>query len=61
MIEFLLVQQKADRIVMDPQTRNERAIHCYEKCGFKKVRLLPKQELHEGIYQDCWLMEYHKE
>ncbi|WP_411334499.1 GNAT family N-acetyltransferase [Metabacillus indicus] len=60
MIRFLLEQQKADRIVMDPQTRNNRAIKCYEKCGFKKVKVLPNRELHEGIYQDCWLMEYHK-
>ncbi|WP_206197343.1 GNAT family N-acetyltransferase [Peribacillus frigoritolerans] len=60
MIRFLLEQQKADRIVMDPQTRNVRAIKCYEKCGFKKVKVLPNRELHEGIYQDCWLMEYHK-
>ncbi|QHZ49123.1 acetyltransferase [Bacillus sp. NSP9.1] len=22
--------------------RNTRALRCYEKCGFKKVRILPK-------------------
>ena len=42
----------------DPQAWNERAIRCYEKCGFKKVKLLPKHELHEGEYRDCWQIEY---
>ncbi|WP_019413976.1 GNAT family N-acetyltransferase [Paenisporosarcina sp. TG20] len=60
MVNYLIEQKKADRVVMDPQSRNVRAIKCYEKCGFKKVRLLPKRELHEGEYQDCWLLEYIK-
>lgn len=58
--KYLSREKGADRIVMDPQTQNERAIHCYEKCGFEKVKLLPKRELHEGVYHDCWLMEYRK-
>lgn len=58
MVEFLVKQNHADRVVMDPQTWNERAIRCYEKCGFKKMKLLPKNELHEGEYRDCWLIEY---
>ncbi|MBD8069822.1 GNAT family N-acetyltransferase [Bacillus sp. PS06] len=58
MITFLLTDKKTDRIVMDPQIRNTRALKCYEKCGFKKVKILPKHELHEGKYQDCWLIEY---
>ena len=60
MTKFLIEHEKADRVVMDPQARNTRAIKCYEKCGFNKVKFLPKRELHEGEYQDCWLMEYHK-
>lgn len=59
-VEFLVEQYQAERVVMDPQTCNERAIRCYEKCGFKKVKLLPKNELHEGQYRDCWLIEYIK-
>ncbi|MDO7269289.1 GNAT family N-acetyltransferase [Shouchella clausii] len=59
MVAFLVEQKQADRVVMDPQTWNERAIRCYEKCGFERVKLLPKNELHEGEYRDCWLIEYH--
>jgi len=57
-VAYLVEAKGADRIVMDPQTWNERAIRCYEKCGFKKVKLLPENELHEGEYRDCWLIEY---
>ncbi|MBM7693917.1 aminoglycoside 6'-N-acetyltransferase [Peribacillus deserti] len=58
MANFLIKHKNACRIVMDPQTWNARAIKCYEKAGFKKVKLLPKNELHEGEYRDCWLIEY---
>ncbi|MEW9502885.1 GNAT family N-acetyltransferase [Jeotgalibacillus marinus] len=57
-VNYLVEHKKADRVVMDPQIRNTRAIRCYEKCGFEKVKILPKRELHEGEYQDCWLIEY---
>ncbi|MBK3494211.1 GNAT family N-acetyltransferase [Viridibacillus sp. YIM B01967] len=55
---YLIEEKQADIIVMDPQVWNERAIHCYEKCGFQKVKYLPKRELHEGKLRDCWLVEY---
>ena len=60
-VAYLMREKGANRIVMDPQVQNERAIRCYEKCGFKKVKLLPKRELHEGEYRDCWLIEYRRE
>jgi aminoglycoside 6'-N-acetyltransferase len=46
----------ANKVVVDPRVENTRAIRCYEKVGFAKVRLLPAHELHEGKYSDCWLM-----
>jgi aminoglycoside 6'-N-acetyltransferase len=57
---FLIESGLATKVIMDPQARNERAIRCYEKCGFVKVKYLPEQELQEGVMQDCWLMEYKK-
>lgn len=59
-VNYLIEEKKAKRVVMDPRLSNTRAIRCYEKCGFKKVKILPMHELHEGEYQDCWLMEYRK-
>ncbi|WP_413377606.1 GNAT family N-acetyltransferase [Alkalihalobacillus sp. 1P02AB] len=58
MLEYLIEEKEAEVIIMDPRIDNERAIACYKKCGFEIVRRLPKQELHEGEYRDCWLMEY---
>lgn len=60
MTDFLFKHMKADKVVMDPQVWNERAIKCYEKCGFNKVKLLPKHELHEEKFRDCWLIESNK-
>ena len=39
---------------------NKRAIRCYEKVEFKFVKLLPKHELHDGVFVDCYLMEHTK-
>ncbi|MNB68364.1 Bifunctional AAC/APH [compost metagenome] len=58
MVRYLRSKANAERIVTDPRTVNERAIRCYEKCGFRKVKMLPEREWHEGRYQDCWLMEF---
>ena len=58
MVNYLTSNKNASKIVMDPQTWNERAIKCYEKCGFQKIKLLPKQEYHEGEYRDCWQIEF---
>lgn len=58
MVDYLIREKRAGKIVMDPQTWNARALKVYEKCGFVKVKLLPRHEWHEGEYRDCWLMEY---
>ena len=58
MVSYLVEKWQADRIIMDPQVSNERALKCYEKCGFKKVKILLKHEFHEGKYRDCWLIEF---
>ncbi|WP_322112064.1 GNAT family N-acetyltransferase [Brevibacillus ruminantium] len=56
-LRILFTDKRATRVIMDPQAWNERAIRCYEKCGFHKVKLLPQHEWHEGQKRDCWLME----
>lgn len=58
MKSYLTYERHARKIVMDPQAWNERALACYEKCGFRQVKRLPQHELHEGQMRDCWLMEY---
>jgi aminoglycoside 6'-N-acetyltransferase len=55
-VKYLFEVSQADKIVIDPHVSNTRAIRCYEKCGFVKVKLLTAHELHEEEYSDCWLM-----
>ncbi|GFZ33221.1 hypothetical protein CSC2_37470 [Clostridium zeae] len=55
---YLTSEKRVQKILLDPQSWNERAIKCYEKSGFIKIKLLPKHELHEGELKDCWLMMY---
>ena len=57
MVTYLFSNNQADLIVMDPIVWNERAIHVYEKCGFKKVKKLKRYVKHEGKWHDCWLIE----
>ena len=57
-VKYLICKKGAQKILLDPQCRNTRAIACYKKSGFKKTQLLPDCEMHEGKKEDCWLMEY---
>jgi len=56
--EFLLHSGWADVVTIDPLIYNTRAVRSYEKAGFRKVRLMPQCELHEGLYRDSWLMVF---
>lgn len=57
-VNYLIEEKQADKIVMDPQAWNKRAMRVYEKCGVVKKKYLEKHEMHEGELRDCWLIEY---
>lgn len=57
-LKFLVEEKNAEIVILDPHSDNPRAIRCYEKVGFKKIKFLPKHELHDGKMVDCYLMEY---
>ena len=59
-LNYLTSEKSADSIILDPHADNLRAIRCYEKVGFKKIKFLPKHEFHDGEKVDCYLMEYLK-
>lgn len=48
----------ARRVLTDPVVENLRAVRCYERAGFRKVRVLPGHEELDGLPRDSWLMEY---
>lgn len=56
LLAYLFEQQGATWVIIDPHVDNERAVRSYEKAGFRKLKLLPRHELHEGRQVDCWLM-----
>ena len=47
-------------VVIDPRVENVRAVRCYEKAGFAKVKVLMEHEMHEGAKRDSWLMEVRR-
>jgi len=57
LLQYLFAARGARRVVLDPHVSNLRAIRCYERCGFRKLKVLKRHELHEGEYRDSWLME----
>ena len=57
LLAYLFKERAAQRVVIDPHVDNLRAIRSYEACGFRKVKVLPAHEWHEGRQVDSWLME----
>lgn len=49
-VGYLYRNTEVQIIILDPELSNARAIRCYEKCGFVKVK-----KIHNGV---SWLMEY---
>jgi aminoglycoside 6'-N-acetyltransferase len=56
LVAYIFQELDCRRVVLDPHVTNLRAIRSYEKAGFRKVKVLPRHELHEGARRDCWLM-----
>jgi aminoglycoside 6'-N-acetyltransferase len=57
LLQHLFQTMGARKVILDPHVTNLRAVRCYEKCGFRKVKILPAHEWHEGVLRDAWLME----
>lgn len=37
-LAFIFREKKAAAVIVDPELTNPRAIRCYEKCGFRKIK-----------------------
>jgi len=57
---WLFAHTPAAALVADPRADNPRAVRAYEKAGFRRVKMLPAHELHEGRMADCVLMKKEK-
>jgi aminoglycoside 6'-N-acetyltransferase len=56
LVRYLFAEKAASEVVLDPVADNPRAIRCYEKAGFRRVRLMPNSEFLGGEWRDAWLM-----
>ena len=56
--EHIVKTRGASAVLMDPRKENPRAVRCYQKAGYEIVGELSAHELHEGKYDDCYLMAY---
>ena len=54
--DHLFREEGARQVIITPFVRTERAVRSYAKAGFRRVRLLPEAEEHEGEMLDEWLM-----
>lgn len=52
-LAFIFDEKGADAVIVDPELTNPRAIRCYEKCGFQKIKRI------DGDRK--WLMETTRE
>jgi len=50
LLRYLFQTKSARKVILDPHVTNLRAIRCYEKCGFRRVKVLAAHELHEGFF-----------
>jgi aminoglycoside 6'-N-acetyltransferase len=56
LLRYLFAEKAASQVVLDPVADNSRAIRCYEKSGFRRIRLIPNNEFLDGVWRDTWLM-----
>ena len=58
LIEWLFGARGHHRLTVDPAAENARAIHVYEKLGFRPVGVLRQYErVDDGVWRDALLME----
>lgn len=58
LIAWLIDERGHHRVTVDPAAANDRAIHVYEKLGFRPVGVLRRYERGEdGVWRDALLME----
>ena len=58
LIAWLVDVRGHHRLTVDPAAENARAIHVYEKLGFRPVGVLRRYErVEDGVWRDALLME----
>lgn len=61
LIKFIFNEMNINKIKLNVYSFNERAVKCYEKCGFKKEGVLRQEIYREGKYHDEFIMAILRE
>ncbi len=56
MLRFAFDEMNLNRVELRVYAFNERAIRCYEKCGFVHEVTLRQEQYIDGVYHDAYLM-----
>lgn len=56
LISFIFMQMNINKVRLNVYSFNERAIKCYEKCGFKTEGILREEMYRDGKYYDTIAM-----
>ena len=60
-VDYLFNTTSVSKLIVDPNVNNLRAIHAYEKAGFRKLKIIRSHEPYEGAYPSAWLMVCEKD
>lgn len=55
-IDLIRIDRRIDKVIVDPQINNQKAIACYEKLGFRKVKKV-ESEIGELFIMELELSE----
>jgi RimJ/RimL family protein N-acetyltransferase len=56
LLNYLFGELNINRVHLEVDTTNQRAVHCYEKCGFVKEGILRQVRWKRGRFKDNYIM-----
>jgi len=61
LLRYLFYELAMNRVYLIADERNARALHCYEKLGFKKEGILRQNRYKNGVYTNDVMMSLLKD
>jgi RimJ/RimL family protein N-acetyltransferase len=61
LLKYLFEELNINRVQLEADIANERAVNCYEKCGFVKEGILRQVRWKRGMFKDNYVMSILRE